>query len=411
MIHAEVPTLRPRSIGASVLRTEDPRLLTGRGRFVGDIALPGMLHCAFVRSPFGHARIVSLDLEAARGAPGVVGIWTGADFAALCPVGIPTDTRVEGVPVTAQPVLAPEFVRYMGEAVAVVVAATQHEAEDAAALVAVEWEELPAVVDAEAALAGGPLANETIADNLIIDRTAAHGDAGAAFSAAALSVSARIECGRYAAVPIEPRGVLASWDWARERLTMWNSTQVPHFLGTLVAALAGFPEQSIEVIAPDVGGGFGQKGHLFPEDLVVAVLARELKGAVRWLEDRRENLMTATHAKQQVHEIELALDGDGRLLGLRDRIVVDGGAYNQAPWSQLVEGQIAAASATGPYRVPNVETRLRGAVTNKCPVGSYRGVGWTAMQIARETVIDQAARRLGLSPFEIRRRNVVRPEE
>ena len=228
---------------------------------------------------------------------------------------------------------------------------------------------------------------------------------------AALRVGDRFVHHRYAAVPLETRGCIARFDWASDRLTLWSSTQMPHFFRTMLAAFLGFAEHKIDVIAPDVGGGFGQKAHLFPEELLVCLLSKRLRRPVRWIEDRRENLLCATHAKQQVNEMELAFDGDGTLLALSDRVVGDGGAYNALPWTAVVEAMGAAGNMTSVYRIESLRDRHLTVATNKCPTGAYRGIGWTAPQVAREGLLDRAARELGISPFEIRRRNVVQPDE
>ena len=402
-----LPTLNPQLVGARVPRVEDPRLVTGRGRYVADISVPGMLHAAFVRSTLPHGRIRSLDAAEARALPGVHLVWTGADAQAT----IPGALQIEGMKATMQPVLAAEYVRYVGEPVAVVVAESRHVAEDAAALVDADIEPLPAVLDAEAAAAGGEAANEDVPDNLVLARDHAKGDAAAAFETAAVTVSGRFRSGRTAAVPIETRGCIADYDWTSQQLTLWSSTQMPHFFRSMVAAFTGMPEHTVEMIAPDVGGGFGQKCHLFPEEIVLPLLARELGRPVKWIEDRVENLMTGTHAKQQLNEMELAFDEDGRIVGLRQHVIGDGGAYNCFPWTALVEPMCATGTVTSVYDIPNIKTSFQAVLTNKVPIGAYRGVGWQAPQIARESLIDQAARKLGLSPFELRKRNVVKPDQ
>jgi carbon-monoxide dehydrogenase large subunit len=405
-----LPTLNPQLVGARVARVEDPRLLTGRGRFVADIALPGMLHATFVRSTLAHARIRSVDAAEAGALPGVHAVWTGVDVTPLTG-GIPGALQIEGMKATIQPALASEYVRFVGEALAVVVADSRHVAEDAAALIDVDLEPLPPVLDAEAAAAGGDVANEDVPDNLVLARDYARGDADAAFASAAVTVSGRFRSGRAAAVPIETRGCIAQYDWTTQQLTLWSSTQMPHFFRSMVAAFTGMPEHAVEMIAPDVGGGFGQKCHLFPEELVVSLLARELGRPVKWIEDRVENLMTGTHAKQQLNEMEIALDEDGKIVGLRQHVIGDGGAYNSFPWTVLVEPMCSTGTVTSVYHIENVKTRFQAVLTNKVPIGAYRGVGWQAPQIARESLLDQAARKLGLSPFELRKRNVVRPEQ
>ncbi len=402
-----LPILNPQLVGARVPRVEDPRLLTGRGRYVADITLPGMLHATFVRSTLAHGKISSVDVTEAKALPGVHAVWTGAEVQA----GIPGGLQIEGMKATMQPVLASAYVRYVGEPLAVVVADSRHIAEDAAALIDVDIELLPAVLDAEAAAAGGDPANEDVPDNLVLAGDHTVGDADAAFESAAVTVSGRFHSGRSAAVPMETRGAIAQYDWTTGQLTLWSSTQMPHFFRSMVAAFTGMAEHSVEMIAPDVGGGFGQKCHLFPEEIVLPLLSKELGRPVKWIEDRVENLMTGTHAKQQLNDMEMAFDESGKIVGLRQHVIGDGGAYNCFPWTALIEPMAATGTVTSVYDITNIKTRFQAVLTNKVPIGACRGVGWQAPQIARESLLDQGARKLGLSPFELRKRNVVKPEQ
>jgi len=402
-----LPILNPQLVGARVPRVEDPRLLTGRGRYIADITLPGMLHATFVRSTLAHGKISSVDVTEAKALPGVHAVWTGAEVQA----GIPGGLQIEGMKATMQPVLASAYVRYVGEPLAVVVADSRHIAEDAAALIDVDIELLPAVLDAEAAAAGGDPANEDVPDNLVLAGDHTVGDADAAFESAAVTVSGRFHSGRSAAVPMETRGAIAQYDWTTGQLTLWSSTQMPHFFRSMVAAFTGMAEHSVEMIAPDVGGGFGQKCHLFPEEIVLPLLSKELGRPVKWIEDRVENLMTGTHAKQQLNDMEMAFDESGKIVGLRQHVIGDGGAYNCFPWTALIEPMAATGTVTSVYDITNIKTRFQAVLTNKVPIGACRGVGWQAPQIARESLLDQGARKLGLSPFELRKRNVVKPEQ
>jgi carbon-monoxide dehydrogenase large subunit len=405
-----LPVLNPQLVGARVPRVEDPRLLTGRGRYVADITLPGMLHAAFVRSTFAHGKILSVDTTEAEALPRVHKIWTGADIAPLTG-GLPGGLQIEGMRTTMQPAIAAEYVRFVGEAVAVVVADSRHIAEDAAALIDIDIEPLPPVLDAEIAAGGGDIANLDFEDNLVLARDHLHGDTDAAFAAAAVTVGGRFRAGRTAAVPMETRGCIADYDWTSQRLTLWSSTQMPHFFRSMVAAFIGMPEHAVEMVAPDVGGGFGQKCHLFPEELVIPLLAREIGQPVKWIEDRVENLATGTHAKQQMNEIEIAFDEAGTITGLRQHVIGDGGAYNCFPWTTLVEPMAATGTVTSVYHIENISTRFEAILTNKVPIGACRGIGWQSPQIARESLLDQAARKLSLSPFELRKRNVVKPDQ
>jgi carbon-monoxide dehydrogenase large subunit len=388
-----------------VARAEDPRLLTGRGRFVADLARPGVLEVAVLRSTQAHAQIGAVDVTAAAAVPGVVAVWTAADVAGL--PGIPWRLELEGMQATTQPLLAADVVRYCGEPVAVVVAESRHVAEDACELIEIDYEPLPVVTDPHVALTGAEQANETLTGNVIHQGGRVVGDVDAAFAGASVVVSGRYTSSRCAASPMETRGCVAEFDAGTEDLTLWSATQIPHFVKTFLSMFLALPEHHVRVIAPDVGGGFGQKGHLFPEELLCCLLARGLGRPVRWIEDRQENLLAGTHAKVQRHDMALALDGEGRILALTDDILGDGGAYNSFPWTSLSEVMIGESSISGVYRLPAVRTSFAAVSTNKCPVGIYRGVGWTAPQVARESLLDRAARELGISPFEIRRRNVV----
>ena len=402
----QLPALRMQSVGTPVQRTEDPRLLSGRGRYIADIARPGALEVAVLRSTQAHARIASIEVSEARALPGVELVWTGADVAGFGP-GIPWRLELEGMKATTQPLLAVDIVRYVGEPVAVVVATSRHVAEDACGLIDIAYESLPVVVDPARALAEDALANETLPDNIIHRGGRLVGDVDGAFAAAALVVSGRYTSERCAASPMETRGCVAEYDHGSGELTLWSSTQIPHFIKTFIAIFLGFPEQNIRVVAPDVGGGFGQKAHLFPEELLSCLLARRIGRPVRWIEDRQENLLAGTHAKAQSHDMAIAFSAEGEILALRDSIVGDAGAYNSFPWTSLSEVMVGESSITSVYRIPAVQTDFVAVATNKCPIGIYRGVGWTAPQVARESLIDKASRTLKLSPFEIRRRNVV----
>jgi len=407
---SEIPPLKPQLIGTRVTRTEDAKLLTGRARYIADIALPDTLAVAILRSPYAHARMASIDTTAAAALPGVRLVWTGADTSPRSS-GVAAGHPIEGMKGTVQPVLATDVVHYVGEPVAAVVATSRAVAEDACELIEVDYEELPAVVDAEAAIAGGPMANETVEDNVILRGVHTVGNVDSALEAAAVRVEGRFVSNRCTAAPLETRGCLASHEWTTGQLTLWSSTQIPHLVRAMLAMYLGFPEQHLEVIAPEVGGGFGQKAHLFPEELLVCLLTQELGRPVRWIEDRRENILAATHARGQINTVGIGFDGDGHITAMKARSVGDGGAYNCFPWTQLVEPMAGTGQFTSVYKTPALQTEFVAAVTNKCPVGAYRGIGWTAPQIARESLLDVAARRLSLSPFEIRRRNVVQPEE
>lgn len=407
-LHTVAPQVAARSVGARVQRQEDPRLLTGRGQYLADVSLPGQLHAAFVRSPVAHARITGIDTSPAVGLPGVHLVWTGAEVAGFCG-GVEGMFNVDGCFPTVMPILATDVVRYVGEPVAVVVADTRALAEDAAELVSVDFDELPVVLDPLAAREGGPVANEQVSDNIGLRGGATFGDVDAAFKDAHRVVEATYYTGRLAALPMETRGCIASYDWTSQSLRFWTSSQVPHYVRYCLTAYLGFPEHRVEVLTPDTGGGFGQKAHLHPEELLVALLAREVGSPVSWVEDRRENLMAATHAHEQFVTIAYALDEQANIAAVRTHALGDGGAYHSLPWSMAVEPWCAATvTPTGAYDAPATAYIYEATATNKSPVGAYRGVGYMAGTLAREVLADETARACGMSPFEFRRQNVVK---
>ncbi|MBS1886166.1 MAG: xanthine dehydrogenase family protein [Actinobacteria bacterium] len=406
--HTVVPPVRARHIGASVPRREDPKLLTGRGRYLADTTLPGELQMVVVRSQEGHARIGSIDVEAARASAGVHAVLTAAEVTPIC-AGMEGALAVEGCETTVMPLLADGVTRYAGEPVAVVVAESRAAAEDAADRVLVDYESLPAVTDPDAALAGGPLANDTLESNLALSGAASYGDVEAAFASAARVVRARYHTGRVSPLPVEARGCLAEFTWGTEELRLWTSTQAPHLVGYFVSLHLGIPEHLIEVLTPDTGGGFGLKAHVYPEELLVCIASRELDRPVKWVEDRREHLLASIHAHEQLIDIAYAIDAEGRITGQRLDALGDGGAYHSIPWSMAVEPWCGAVmNAHGVYDIPNFEYTYKAVATNKSPVGAYRGVGYMSGNLVHEALADEAARELGISPFEFRRRNVVR---
>ncbi|XBB67825.1 xanthine dehydrogenase family protein molybdopterin-binding subunit [Nocardioides sp. WV_118_6] len=406
--HLTTPQVAARSIGTRVPRSEDPRLLSGRGRFLADITLPGELHAAFVRSPVAHARITRMDASGALDVPGVFLVWTGAEAAEHC-AGLVGEFAVPGCNPTTMPLLAGDEVCYVGEPVAVVVAESRYAAEDAAELVEWDFEELPVVVRADDAVAVTAVANSQLPDNVGLEGDGSYGDVEGAFAAADQVVQGRFYTCRVSAAPMETRGVIASYEWADRRLKVWTGTQMPHYLRYCLTASLGFPEQGVEVITPDTGGGFGQKAHVYVEEILLPLLARELDRPVKWVEDRRENLMAGTHAHEQYVDIAYALDPTGRITGVRTHALGDGGAYHAPPWSMAVEPWCAVVmTPSGMYDVPAVAYTYRAVATNKTPVGAYRGVGYMAGTLARECLADDAARALGMSPFAFRRHNVVR---
>ncbi len=410
MSKSEVVELKINEIGKSALRKEDATLLTGRGEFIADVVLPGMLHAVIVRSPYAHAAILNIDLDDAHAVPGVETIWTGSNTRPLC-AGLVGAIEVDGFVPTTQPLIAADEVRYVGEAVAIVVAKSRGIAEDAAELVDVEYDALPVVASVDDAARADDLANSEVTGNVFHRVLKTNGDTEAAFTSAKCVVSGTFRNNRISAAPMETRGCVAHYDWTSDRLKLWSSTQMPGLNRTLIAMTLQIPEQTIEIIIPHVGGGFGQKAHLFTEELALCLLAREIGVPISWIEDRQENLLAATHSKHQVNYMAIAVDANGRLLALNNHSVTDGGAYHNVPWTADIESTCGLAMLTGPYKIALARAEALSYATNKCPIGAYRGVGWTAGQTARENLIDRAAREIGLSPFEIRRRNVIRTED
>ena len=400
--------LRPGVVGRSVLRKEDAVLLRGRGRFVDDVRVEGALEAAMLRSPFGHARIAHIDVSAASALPGVHVVVVAAD---LPGGGPPIPMRMysrPGMERFLQRPLAATAVRYVGEPVAVVVADSRYLAEDALDLIEVDYEPLPAVVDAEAALAAGaPLLHAGAGTNLVSAFEIVHGDTAAAFAGAAHVVEAAIRCGRHAAVPLETRGLLALVA-PDGRLVVHGPTKIVHTNRRILAGLLDWPEERIRFVEPHVGGGFGARGEFYPEDYLVPFLAILLGRPVKWTEDRAEALRATNHSRDQLDRLFVALAADGAFLGLRAELTLDTGAYVRTHGG-VVPG-LSAALLPGPYAWPALEIRVRQVVTNKTPSGTYRGPGRYETTLARERLVDTAAGRLGLDPAELRRRNLVRPE-
>jgi carbon-monoxide dehydrogenase large subunit len=402
---AAPPGLTTRLIGAHVKRVEDPRLLTGGGRYLDDIQLPGLLHAAFVRSPHAHARLVSVDTSGALGAPGAVAALAGLDLAGRVK---PLAPRLEasGFAATVWPALADSRVRFVGEAVALVAAVTPYAAADASERVVARYDPLAAVPDVDTALApGSPLLHEAVAGNALFRRRFSQGDVDGTFARAAVRVAERFVHARCTAVPLEPRGLVARWE--DDRLTVWTGTQVPFIYRAALARAFALPESRVRVIVPDTGGGFGQKMSVMPEDLAVAALARATGRPVKWLETRRENLMAASQAREGRIELEAAADPSGVLLGLRVRMLSDAGAYHVHPLTQALEPLGTCGILPGPYRTPAYAYECLAIATNKPPLAAYRGVGMVFGVFAMERTLDLLADRLSLDPAEIRRRNFI----
>jgi CO/xanthine dehydrogenase Mo-binding subunit len=397
------------AIGRSELRKEDPALLVGRACFVDDVHRVGMLHAAVLRSPHAHARLAGIDVSAARAVPGVVDVVTAAD---LPDVRIPMRMfRLAGMERFLQPPLARDVVRYSGEPVAVVIAASRYVAEDAAELIEVQFEPRDAVVDALQALTpDAPVLHDAQADtNLAGSFVVEFGDVDAAFDGAAHVVQERLRIQRHAAVPMETRGLVAEWDAGSGRLTVWGAAKIIHINRRILAGLLGMPEERIQLLELHVGGGFGARGEFYPEDFLVPWCAMRVGAPVAWTEDREEHLRSTNHSRQQTHDIELALDAEGRFLALRDVVTNDTGAYVRTHGT-VVPG-MTAALLPGPYAWQAYRCEARHVVTNKTPAGTYRAPGRYEATFARERLIDIAAGRLGLDPVVLRERNLVGPEQ
>jgi carbon-monoxide dehydrogenase large subunit len=391
-------------IGQPLKRREDRRLLVGAGRFVDDLGPPGCVHLVLLRSPHAHARIVRLDVERARRAPGVVAVVTGGEVSHLGP--LPVNRLVPDMRVPPHPIVAGDRVHAAGTPVAAVVAESPYAGRDAVELIAAEYEPLAALPEPEAAVAeGAPALFPDIERNRSLTRTFREGDAAAAFKAAEQVVSLRVVQQRLAGVALEPRAVLGVFEPATEELTLWVSCQAPFRIRAEVARLLALPESRVRVIAPDVGGGFGVKTGPYREDVLVAWLARRLARPVKWVATRSEDQITTNHARGSVCEGELALGADGRITALRARVVAPLGAalMNAAaapPWNH-------ARLLPGAYVVPACEITVTGALTTTTPVAAYRGAGRPEACFFIERLMDAGARALGLDPAEIRRRNFI----
>ena len=404
-------------IGQAITRREDQRLLTGTGQYVDDVALPGEVFAAFVRSPYPRARIVSVDTTNALQLPGVVAAYTGADLLAdgLGPMPInPGLKNAAGKPTSAPPyyVLATDEARYVGQAVAVVLAETRRQAEDAAEQVAVEYEELPAVTTLEDAMKEGGVQLWADAPGNITAQTAfGKADAcDAAFASAAHVTKIAFMNQRLVPVSMEPRGTVAQYDPATDRITMRTSCQNPAGLQkTLAEAILKIPAEKVRVVVGDVGGGFGMKTQLYPEDAVCAYAARKTGRAVHWRASRTEEFLAGNHGRDQYNEGELALDGQGRILGLRVRIWGNVGAYASGPGTVIVVA-VGPKVITGVYHIPTLDLRSKAYITNTNLVGAYRGAGRPEAIYLIERLMDQAAAEMKMDPAELRRRNLIQPE-
>lgn len=398
-----------RFFGQPVKRVEDPALLTGSGRFTDDVPLPGTLHAVFVRSPHPHARIRSIEASAARTMPGVHLVLSAADLPAWrstrLPLEVPSPFIVH--PLTQYP-LAMDEVCFAGEAVAVVVAESRHAAEDAAASVVIDYEPLAAVGDCTSALAYGTApAHGGLKDNLAAKFTVAYGDVERAFANAAHVIGEEYHQHRGTGCPIEGRAVLASYDQVAGMLTVWSATQAPHGTKRALLEYFGLADTQVRVIAGDVGGGFGPKVLVYPEEIVIPYCSSRLGRPVKWVEDRREHMTSTAQERDQLWSVKLAFDGQGKIVGLSGRLLHDGGAY--LAWG-IIMPYIAATTLPGPYLVPAFKCDVSVVFTNKVTTTPMRGAGRPQAVFAMERLLDRAAQKLGIDRAELRRRNMIPPE-
>ncbi|MBV8751977.1 MAG: xanthine dehydrogenase family protein molybdopterin-binding subunit [Hyphomicrobiales bacterium] len=391
-------------VGRSVLRLEDRPLLTGAGRFAADISFPGQLHMRVVRSAHAHARILAVHTADAAALPGVHAIWTAADVAHIPPIDFRL-TKLVGLEPYRQRALATDRLRYVGEPVAAVFAESAYVAEDAAELVQVEVEELAPVLDAlqePQAFADGLRSEPAVVRK-------GFGDVDAAFRKAHTVVELDLTVGRHSGVPMETRGLIARHDRTRDVLELYGAAKVPHWNRAQIARMLGRALESVQLYEGHVGGGFGVRGELYPEDLLVCAAALKLARPVKWIEDRREHLLATNHSRQQSHRVRAAVDADGRILAIDDEFFTDQGAYLRTHAATVTD--LTAAMLPGPYRVPAYRAVGHVRLTNKTPCGTYRAPGRFESTFVRERLVDAIATRLDIDPIELRRRNLITAAE
>jgi aerobic carbon-monoxide dehydrogenase large subunit len=403
--------LRPRNVGAPIKRTEDPRLLTGNGEYTADRNPDRALHLAFLRSGQPHARIKRIDTAAALAAPGVVAVLTAEDIAGDFQPVIPF-SRMANYYATPIVPLASRKVRYVGEAVAAVVATSRYLAEDALELIEVEYESLGAVSRAELAVADdAPLLHEEAGTNVLIAREFKKGDVAADLKAAAVRVGGRFEMTRKAPLAMEPRSYAAEYEKRRDAITLYTSSNIPGIVRDAISESLGLPGHRLRVVAPDVGGSFGSKGSLYPEELLICIAARKLRRSVKWTADRLEDVSSSSQAFGEIVDAEMGFDANGIATSLQADVIGDVGAYSIYPWTCGLEPVQVVSFLPGPYKIRSYRGAVRGVATCKPPTGPYRGVGRPISTFVAERLMDLGAKALGIDPLEIRRRNLVRAEE
>jgi aerobic carbon-monoxide dehydrogenase large subunit len=406
----EVVKARVGPIGKRLLRLEDDPLLRGLARFIDDLKPEGHLHVALLRSPLASARINRVDAAAARKAPGVVAVFTGADLRGTCaPMRVHLTTP--GAIAPDRPIIADDRVRFAGEIMAAVVAPTRYQAEDALELIDAELDPLPAVTTFEEAMApGAPLVHQSVPNNRYFLGQRTMGDVEKAFAAADLVVDGEVVHPRVSAAPMEGRGVIAMADGSGG-VVEWSSTQAPHLVADAIAESLAIAVEKVRVIAADVGGGFGLKAHVYPEEILLPWIAAQVQATVKWIEDRSEHLQAANHARDQKIRFSAAVRKDGRVLGLRATVLSSIGAYGIRPYGPLLDPMTCAGLIPGPYDIRDYEYDSYALATNKSPEGPYRGVGMVTAVLTHERLMDLIAARLGIDPADVRRRNFVTPAQ
>jgi carbon-monoxide dehydrogenase large subunit len=398
-------------VGRPVLRREDARFLRGRGAYLDDLPeTRATLHMAVLRSPHAHARIRAIDTAAAAALPGVVRVATGAEIAEEVPP-FAADYPVAGFRVTRRPVIAIDTARFVGDAVAAVLAEDPYVAEDALGLISVDYEPLPAVADVERALdPGAPKVHGELADNILYEGGLKTDGFDAVFEGAPHVFRGRFRNNRVAGVSLEARGCLAVPEPGHDAVTLWSGNQVPHLLRIGLARYLGWADDRIRVASPDVGGGFGPKIYLYPEELMAVVLARRAGVPVKWVQDRLDDLLTTVHARDQVWDVEMAVDDDGVILAVRTDVRVNSGAYSCFPFGCSLEPNQGPLNMPGPYKFRQFAYTCKAVATHTCPTGTYRGVSAPCGAFAMESLLDRVARAFGVDRAEIRRRNLVPPD-
>jgi len=396
------------AIGASMKRREDPRLITGRGTYVDDVKIVGMLHMALVRSPFAHANIKSIDTSAAQDSPGVVAVFTGEQLqeklgSLICGWVVPDTKEVP------HPPLAFEKVRYTGDAVVAVIADSPTAAADGALLVEVDYEELDAVVDMEKAIQDGTAQiHDDAPNNIAFEWEVGGGDFAAAASSAQVSVTEPIINQRLIPNSMEGRAVIADFNPGTNHLKMWTSSQIPHLVRLLLALVTGHPEHQIQVISPDVGGGFGSKLYLYAEEVIAAMIAKELGKPIKWIEGRQENYVATTHGRDHLCEAEMVGNSDGTITGLRVDVKANMGSY-LSTFAPAIPTYLFGLILIGPYTIDNLQCNVTGVFTTTTPVDAYRGAGRPEATYIIERMLDRFAAEIGMDPLEVRRKNLIPP--